>query len=298
MSQQLPPQTLRKLEQTLAQWRQWRGADDIPGAPHLVRQLGGISNYTLLAEAAGQGFCIRLDQVNPAANGLNRQVEWRALLQAHAAGIAPRPRYFNPEIGVLVCDYLPPDKDQSITPSGLAKLLQAIHQLPRLHFRLDLAERIRRYHHQLGAIEPVTASTLENLDKATAPLLAEMISTTGDNCLCHNDISRENLLLSGGRLYALDWEYCAMGNPWFDLATSQLNAGLEARQQDELLEHYLQRPATDRDRNLVEKWTYLARYLELLWYLSQRPDYLDPEVTQSRVSGLLSDAHRLSHGNY
>ena len=74
MSLQLPPAALRKLEQTLAQWRHWQDGGELPGAPHLVGQLGGISNYTVLAEAAGQRFCIRLDRVNPAANSLNRQV--------------------------------------------------------------------------------------------------------------------------------------------------------------------------------------------------------------------------------
>ena len=64
-----------------------------------------------------------------------------------------------------------------------------------------------------------------------------------------------------------------------------------------MLERYLQRPAADCDRELLEKWIYLARYLELLWYLSQRPDYLDPEAIAHRASDLLSDARRLSHGN-
>jgi thiamine kinase-like enzyme len=288
MSEQLPPQTIRKLEQTLAQWRQWQGADELPGAPHLVGQLAGISNYTVLAEAAGQRFCIRLDRVNPAANGLNRQIEWRALLLAHQAGFAPRPRYINPEIGALVCDYLPPDNDQSVTPESLARLLRGIHQLPRLHYRLDLNDRIRRYHRQLRNTPPEVAGALEKLDQATAPLLSRIIATAGDNRLCHNDISGENLLRSQGRLYALDWEYCAMGDPWLDLATGMLNSGLAPQDQEQLLHHYLQRPVTDRDSERMEECLYIVRYLELLWYLSQRPGYLGTEDIEGRVSWLLS----------
>ena len=297
MNQPLPPTVLRKLEQALAQWRQWRGADELPGAPHLAGQLGGISNYTVMAVAAGQRFCVRLDRLNPTANGLNRQMEWRALMLAYDAGIAPRPRYFNPDIGVLVCDYLPPDDDQSVAPGDLARLLQAIHRLPRLHYRLDLPERLRHYRHQLGTLQPGLSNALETLDKAAAPLLAELLPTSGNHCLCHNDISRGNLMRSGGRLYALDWEYCAMGNPWFDLATSQLNSGLEAQRHEDLLQYYLERTVTDSDRGLLEQWAYIARYLELLWYLSQRPDYLAPDATEEKVSGLLSDAIRFNHGS-
>jgi thiamine kinase len=294
MSQQLPPAALHKLEQTLAQWRQWRGAEEIPGAPHLAGQLGGVSNYTVLAEAAGQRFCVRLDRINPSANGLNRQVEWRALQLAHEAGIAPRPRYFNPEIGVLVCNYLPPDEDQSVTANELAQLIQAIHRLPPLHYRLDLAERIRRYHHQLKNLQPQLIAGLEQLDQASAPLLAELIASPPSQRLCHNDLSKDNLLRSDGRLYALDWEYCAMGNPWFDLAASCLNSGLEASQHDQLLQDYLERPVTADDRTLLDRWCYLVRYLELLWYLSQRPDYLGADTSSEKIAALLSDTDRLT----
>ena len=297
MSQQLPATALRKLEQTLAQWQQWKGAGDLPGAPDLVRQLGGISNYTVLVEAAGLGFTVRLDRVNPAANGINRQVEWTAMTRAYQAGIAPRPRYFNPEIGAMVCDYLPPDREQAIAPETLAGLLRKIHQLPGLHYRLDLAERFRRYRRQLPALPSPLSGALEALARTSAPLLSSLCAGTGYRHLCHNDISSENLVRSGGRLYALDWEYCAMGNAWFDLATGHRNTGLGTGHCDELLRHYLQRAVRDEDRHTLAQWSFVGDYLDLLWYLSQRPDYLDQELCHDRATGLLSRLEELNREN-
>lgn len=297
MSQQLPATALRKLEQTLAQWQQWKGASELPGAPHLVRQMGGISNYTVLVEAAGLSFTVRLDRVNPAANGINRQVEWTALQRAYEAGIAPRPRYFNPEIGTMVCDYLPPDNDQTVTPESLAGLLRKIHQLPGVHYRLDLAERFRRYRRLLSGLPSALSGDLEILARSSAPLLSTLCAEIDYHHLCHHDISSGNLLRSGGRLYALDWEYCAMGNAWFDLATSHRNTGLGAELCDDLLKHYLQRAVRDEDRHTLAQWSFVGDYLDLLWYLSQRPGYLDQGLCQDRATGLLSRLEELNREN-
>jgi len=145
----LPPPVQHRLEQTLAQWRQWQCQPALSEAPQAVGILGGgISNFTILVEQESR-FVVRIDGLTPATNGLNRQVEWHALNAAHTAGIAPRPLYFNPELGSLVCDFLPPDETQEQCIQDIAMLLRGIHKLPARHHRLDLGERIRRYEKQL-----------------------------------------------------------------------------------------------------------------------------------------------------
>ena len=36
--------------------------------------------------------------------------------------------------------------------------------------------------------------------------------------LCHNDLTRGNLMTDGNNLMAIDWEYAAMGSRYFDVA--------------------------------------------------------------------------------
>ena len=265
----LPPNTAHKLDQTLAQWQHWRGPDRPPGAPHVVQQLsGGISNYNILVEAAGRRYVVRLDRANPASNGLNRQAEWRALHAAHTAGIAPCPRYFNPELGVLVCDYLPPDTVQQWSTQALARLLRAIHTLPRVHFRMDPAERMRRYERQLPAEKNHIVALGETIRSRDVP-------GTNTSTLCHHDLNPSNLLLSGGRLHALDWEYCAMGSPWFDLAVVMDESPMGEPERELLLESYLDRPPQSEERQALEHQGLIARYLALLWFATGQGDQPD-----------------------
>ena len=84
----LPRSIQLKLEQTLAQWPHWRCAPPLTAAPDVVAVLSpGASNFSILVTSCGQQFVVRIDGVNPAINGLNRQTEWRALQAAHDAGL-------------------------------------------------------------------------------------------------------------------------------------------------------------------------------------------------------------------
>ncbi|WP_162845959.1 phosphotransferase [Seongchinamella sediminis] len=255
-----------RLEQALAQWPQWRCTPPLPGAPHVQGTLpGGLSNHNFLVTAAGRDFVVRIDGISPRQHGLSRQAEYRALASAAAAGIAPGPCYFNPELGALVCQYLPADTAQQVTPADLAALCRRIHRLPRRHHRFDLDARVRRY-----------CSLLERCAKPLPPArLRARIERILPQCqtrnpvLCHNDLLPANLLYSGGRLHALDWEYCAMGNPWFDLAVAGDGQGFSRDDFELFLSAYLQRQPTADDWQQLALQRLGYRYLELLWHLVQ-----------------------------
>jgi hypothetical protein len=110
----LPRPVQLKLEQTLAQWQHWQLPAPLPERPTAVTLLGdGLSNYSVQVASGDLHFVVRIDGIIPSQHGLNRQIEWRALSNAAAAELAPTPRYFNPDLGTLVCDFLPPDARQT-----------------------------------------------------------------------------------------------------------------------------------------------------------------------------------------
>jgi thiamine kinase-like enzyme len=264
----LPHHIRLRLDQTLTQWRHWQCRTPLEAAPEAIAVLGrGISNFTILVDA-GEQFAVRIDGVNPAANGLNRQVEWRALEAASDAGLAPAPRYFNPELGSLVCDYLTPDAEQPQDTGQLADLLRRIHQLPPRHHRLDLGERILRYQKQLSHRGEELPPTLVRLRPQLHEALDALQSQAGDLVLCHNDLLRANRLHSGGSLWALDWEYCAMGSPWYDLAVTICGDELDGEQAQALVRAYLGREPDVGERVQLRDYSFVYRYLELLWYLA------------------------------
>ncbi len=208
-----------RLDQALAQWPHWDLQPPPDSPPRVLQPLGqGLSNHSFLLEADTRRFVLRLDGLSPHAHGLNRQTEWRVLHNACSAGLAPAPRYCNPELGALVCDYLAPDPPAAEDPAAIAALLRAIHRLPAIHARLDLAERSRRYEHTLQAADGDDWHALAPLAEPLGLLLRQAETLAGPLVLCHNDLLRSNRLSSNGRLWAVDWEYAAMGSAWFDLA--------------------------------------------------------------------------------
>ena len=269
MPAELPRHIQLKLEQTLAQWPHWRVETPMTAAPEVVAVLSpGASNFSILVASSRQ-FVVRIDGVSPAANGLNRQMEWRALQVAHDAGLAPCPRYFNPDLGSLVCDYLPPDKNPAADIPALAGLLRAIHQLPARHNRLDLAERTLRYEKQLEHRGQALSPTLTHCRHQVWDILRSLDPCAQPMALCHNDLLQANRLHSGGRLWAIDWEYCAMGDPWYDIAVVINGDGLNGADTGQLLASYLGRAVNATESQALQAYGCIYRYLELLWYLAQ-----------------------------
>lgn len=282
----LPRNIQLKLEQTLAQWPHWHCAPALTRAPVVVRVLTpGISNFSVLVEA-GQLFVVRMDGLNPSAHGLSRQTEWRTLEAAHGAGLAPHPRYFNPELGSLVCDYLAPDDAQVPQIADVARLLRAIHQLPARHHRLDLAERLLRYEKQLEHRGRVLGDDLLYYRVKVAQLLRALSGQPSDTVLCHNDLLRANRIVSAGRLWAIDWEYCAMASPWYDIAVVINGDSLSAPEADALLNAYLGRAPDASERDALHQYGCIYRYLELLWYLALDNPVLEPAAREEKSAAL------------
>jgi len=282
----LPRNIQLKLQQTLSQWRQWHCEPALTARPSVAAVLTtGLSNFSVLVES-GRRFIVRIDGVNTAVHNLNRQGEWRNLQAAHRAGLAPGPRYFNPELGSLVCDYLEPDKQQPMVISEVAALLNAIHRLPARHQRLDLPERMLSYEKRLDHRAAPRAALLTHYRDGVRTVLATAEADKRATVLCHHDLLRANRLYSGGRLYAIDWEYAAMGDPCYELAAVAAGDSLSTRETDELLAAYLGRAAGENERRRVQQYGCAYRYLELLWYLAQDHPALDEGQLRHKVAAL------------
>lgn len=268
MAATVPAPVSLRLQQALAQWPQWQVPAPLPEAPRVLQPLGrGLSNHSFLLASGEQRFVLRLDGINPAANGLSRQLEWRILQQAHAAGIAPAPRYCNPELGALLCDYISTDTSSADDPAAVARLLQRIHRLPAVHTRLDLAERCRRSEHSLRQDRPDSWQSLRGVASRIGRLLPRLATSGGSLTLCHNDLLRDNRLCRGGRLWAVDWEYAAMGSIWFDLAAVTAGDEWSDAGGAALLDAYLGRPPLPGEKERLLGFECAYRYLELLWHL-------------------------------
>ena len=287
------PRTIRlKLDQTLKQWRHWRCDPPLSRSPQIVSLFSsGISNYSVLVET-GKRFVIRIDGVRAANNSLSRSTEWRALQSAHAAGLSPCPRYYNPELGVLVCDYLPRDGNCPDELGKTAALLRSIHRLPAIHHRLDLRERVTRYEKQMEHHNREIPAVMASSRSAVMGLLEQLSGDSDTPVTCHNDLLAANRIFSGNSLWAIDWEYCAMGSLWFDLAVVAVGDALDSTQKQELVKRYLDREASAQESLKFSRNCIVYQYLELLWFLANNEE---PENMERRLQSL---GQTLSRGNY
>ena len=286
MLQSLPANVRQKLDQTLAQWQQWNCSPVVTRAPTIIKVLTpGISNFSILVESE-QHFVVRIDGISPSIHGLSRETEWRTLEAAYNMGLTPRPCYFNPDIGSLVCDYLTPDNTQKVNVVDIARLLHDIHRLPARHHRLNLGSRVLRYQKQLERQNRTTDSPTLSCSKEMSGLLRQISEEPGESLLCHNDLLRANRMYSGGKLWAIDWEYCAMGSPLYDLAVIINGDDLSVNESDALLKAYLGRAPNDWERSALYRYSCAYRYIELLWYLTLEKPILEPLTVEEKLSEL------------
>lgn len=255
MDEALPKPVRLRLEQTLAQWSHWNGA---PGRqPDTVCQLAGGGHNTSMKVSDGERcWVVRLDGFNPASLGINRAVEWRALEQAAAAELAPRPVYRNPDLGALVCEYAEADPDAVDSIASVALLLRGIHALPTVKSRLDPMQRGRRYA-DLAGIEDLPGDMLEALER--------LQQAPAELALCHNDLLAANRLRSGGRLLALDWEYAASGDPLFDLAVVIEGDNLTDEEAEVLHQAWLDRDPESEEQDRLADQRVVYQGLAALW---------------------------------
>jgi thiamine kinase len=286
MLQSLPASIRLKLDQTLAQWPQWNCSPMLTRAPIPLEVLSpGISNFSILVESK-QRFVVRIDGIKPSKHGLSREAEWRTLHAAHKVGLAPRPCYFNPDLGSLVCEYIPHDNAKKVAVADVARLLNEIHRLPARHHRLNLSNRVLHYQKQLEHRARASNNPTLAYSKAISGLLREMSKESGGSVLCHNDLLRANRLYNGGKLWAIDWEYCAMGSPWYELAVIINGDDLPAQESEALLHAYLGRTPSDWERGALYRYGCVYRYLELLWYQTLEQPALDPATAEEKLSKL------------
>ncbi|MCB1705611.1 MAG: phosphotransferase [Halioglobus sp.] len=288
MLQSLPSNIRLKLDQTLAQWPQWNCDPVVTRAPTIIKVLAsGISNHSILVESE-QHFVVRIDGIKPSKFGLSRKTEWHTLQAAYNAELTPRPCYFNPDLGCLVTDYLAPDVAQGLVVTDVARLLHKIHRLPPTRHRLHLADRIARYEKQLKRTGQTAGKSLRQFEGKISGILDDISQQPGESVLCHNDLLRANRIYSDGKLWAIDWEYCAMASPWYDIAVIVNGDALPAHETEGLLKAYLGRAANDWERSMLYRYGCVYRYLELLWYQALEKPILDALAVEAKCAVLES----------
>ncbi|WP_226702194.1 choline kinase family protein [Microbulbifer elongatus] len=279
------------------EWQRW---SDKP--PRLICPLdGGLTNRSFLIDTDGKKLVLRINASNSQALDLNRVAEAEALQQASPRDLCAPLVYVDPDQRYLLTEFVdgaPLEIDQPQTIAQLAQLLRQIHQLPPISVHLDIAEKASRYWQSIDRSSEFFPA-LARLHLLMEPQLNQISTCPENDRLCHNDLLPGNLLQDmSGQLRAIDWEYAACGDPFFDLATVTVGYDLERQQQRALLTEYFLRPAREADLQWLDHWKRIYRYVSVLWYAIQLSHSLGNTSPQIERSALYAEITQLLSSFY
>ncbi len=245
------------------------------GTPTAVPMGGGITNLNLLVTDAKRRAVVRIGNDIP-VHQIMRFNELAASRAAHAAGVSPAVLYHEP--GALVIDFVEGRtmsaedlRAPDLLEQALALVMHAHRDIPR-HLRgpaltFWVFQTLRDY----------TATLTEGLSRHQPRLsglmgeAVELETAVGriDLIFGHNDLLPGNFLHDGRRMWLIDWDYAGWNSPLFDLGGLAANNGLDAAQEDWLLQAYFGQTPDQDQRRRYRAMKAAAALREAMWSMVQ-----------------------------
>lgn len=230
----------------------------------IVKKLaGGPASNSYLVARDNDRFVLRIDTDVAAALDLDREAEIQVLMVVSRNGLGPEPEYSDPQQGVLITRYIEGhawtenDLQDPERIRNLAALLRRLHSLKPQGNRFDIDEKVARYARIIATQEG------DELAENTRQLLRRLEDSSATQCLCHNDLNSANII-EGRGLTLVDWEYAAIGDPLFDLATVAEHHRFDEGRSEALLSTYFD-VACEADIDRYDQYRFLYRHLLVLW---------------------------------
>ncbi|WP_346993526.1 choline/ethanolamine kinase family protein [Alteromonas gracilis] len=170
-------------------------------------------------------------------SGVNRNHQFALQQQLYQQHIAPKPIWLSDDERIWIESWQPNTRVAQRNPETLANVLARIHQLPVTARPLDLSSR---WQHYLISAEVSEDDALyaKAIKLKSSVLRSEQMHN--DIVLCHNDLLFSHVLCrKEDTPVVIDWEYSAMGNRYFDLASCCLINDLSEATSYKLLECYV-----------------------------------------------------------
>ncbi len=223
-----------------------------PGAATVTELGGGITNRNYRVDVDGQSYVLRVCDPGTEHLGIRRDHEVACSRIAAALGIGPEVALADVNKGILVTRFLEGETLTAETarePGRIARIASVVrtyHEGPAFPGTFSPFQTVRDYHRI--ALEKGVAFPRE-VDSAFE-MMEAIEQATGAHATaapCHNDLLAGNFIDDGERIHVLDWEYAAMGDPFFDLGNFAVNQELDDSGCETLLAAY------SRDRAAVNE---------------------------------------------
>lgn len=228
----------------------------------IVKRLeGGMSNYTYVVETRGKRYTYRVPG-KFAEKFVDRVEEWDNIQEVNKLSLNNATSYVEVISGEKLAEYVEgtilSETDVVSYNEMSVKALKTIHN-SNLRFKdynaFGRLADYERYCREMGFTHPKEYIELRGkLDQmrqahADVPMVP-----------CHCDYQPTNLVVSGDKLYVLDWEFAGMNDPFYDIACYG-NAGFDKALS--LLEAYVGHKPTSQE---LRRLYYHRAFQCLQWY--------------------------------
>lgn len=217
---------------------EWQGKDTT-----VTPLTGGITNQNYRVDVAGESFVLRIGGTGTHLLGIDRGREHACTAIAAQLGVGAEVVRFLAADDALVTRFIVGEgitPEKAAQPDILSRIVEAMrhyHAGPDFPGTFSPFATVRTYHAlaldygvTFPEVLPLVLSLMEQIERAIGPVHTPRP--------CHNDLLASNFIDDGQTIRILDWEYAAMGDPFFDLGNFAVNQELDEQQCTLLLRHY------------------------------------------------------------
>lgn len=228
----------------------------------IVKRLeGGMSNYTYVVVCGGKQYTYRVPG-KCAEKFVNRDDEWQNLQEVEKLHISNVTAYVEILTGEKLAEYIEgtimSETDVFSYNAMSAQALKRIHGSNMKFKDYDAFGRLANYEQycsETGFTHPKAYTDLKHMMEEMRKAYAHVTPVP-----CHCDYQPTNLVISGDKLYVLDWEFAGMNDPYYDIACYG-NAGLDKALS--LLEAYV---GHKPEKNELQRLYFHRAFQCLQWY--------------------------------
>lgn len=235
----------------------------------------GLTNHNFKVIFPSCTYFVRLGCKNTTLLGLDPDREFFCTQAAATLGIAPGILVYLPDERAMAFPFIiskPPEKNRE-TYKQILSTLRQFHQsgivIPSTFCPYQVILDYYRHATRLRPDRPIpSASYVLSIVEEIHTVIPHFRQLAP----CHLDLFHLNFLDDGSKIWIIDWEYSAMADPLFDLATLVSSDRLSVEAMQELLELYMENP-TEKDFAYLYLMSILADVRWWFW------NYIQAEVS-------------------
>lgn len=263
--------------------------------------VNGLTNHNFKVIFPSRTYFVRVGSGNPELLGLNADREYFCTQTAASLGIAPGILLYMPDENAMAFPFIaskPPEKNRTTYARVLSALKQFHQSGVILPTTFDPYHGIQEYYRNALALRPDHYIPLASFVLPIVEEIKAAVPAFTEQAPCHLDLYRLNFLDDGEKIWIIDWEYSAMGDPLYDLATLVSSDRLSIEGMHELLELYCDHP-TAKDFAYLYLMSILADVRWWLWsYIQAEVSLIQSQYLDFADESLYQILHKTSRPEY